>query len=77
MKNSKRLSPGVILLNIFLISTIALMVILLFRLIPDGSRTIVNIWIGELILVVVYCLFFYDSGKIKKNRRKDVSVLRH
>lgn len=66
-----------ILLYGFLISTIALIVILLFRLMPDNNKVVVNIWTGELFLVICYCLFFYDAGKARKSGKKDVSVLRH
>jgi len=52
-------------------------VILLFRLIPDNNKVVVNIWTGELFLVICYCLFFYDAGKARKSGKKDVSVLRH
>lgn len=77
MKNFKGLNLGMVLLNIFLLSTIALIVILLFRIMPESNRILVNIWIAELLLFVFYCLFFYDAGKIKKSGRKHISVLRH
>jgi|WetSurSiteA1Bulk_404760.scaffolds.fasta_scaffold00015_10 hypothetical protein len=77
MKNSKKISLGIILLYFFLLSTVALIVILLFRLMPENSKIVVNIWIAEFLLSIGYCLFFYDASKVKKNDRKRITATRH
>jgi hypothetical protein len=78
MKNLKKISMGLVLLNIFLISTVTLLIILLCKILPqESSRLFVNIWLVELFLVIGYCLLFYDARRAKKPGRKDVSVMRH
>jgi hypothetical protein len=77
MKNSKKISLGIILLYFFLLSTVALIVILLFRLMPEYSKTVINIWIAEFLLAIGYCLFFYDASKARKNDRRRITAIRH
>jgi hypothetical protein len=77
MKNLKKLSLGLILLYVFLISTVALIIILLLRLMPEQSKTIIDIWLVELFLLIGYCLFFYDARRARKSRKNGVSVMRH
>jgi hypothetical protein len=78
MKNLKKISMGLVLLNIFIISTVALLVIILCKLLPqESSRVIVNIWLVELFLVAGYCLLFYDARRAKKPGKRNISVLRH
>jgi UDP-N-acetylmuramyl pentapeptide phosphotransferase/UDP-N-acetylglucosamine-1-phosphate transferase len=78
MKNLKKLSLGLILLYVFLISTVALIIILLLRLMPEQSKTIIDIWLVELCLLIGYCLFFYDARRqARKSRKNGVSVMRH
>jgi hypothetical protein len=78
MVNFKKISIGLVLLNIFLISTVALFIILLCKLLPqEGTRLIINIWLVELFLAIGYCLIFYDARRTKKAGNKKVSVMRH
>lgn len=76
MKTLKKFSLGLVLLYVFLISTVALIVILLLRLMPEQSKTVIDIWLVELFLLIGYCLFFYDAGKARKSRKNGVSVMR-
>jgi hypothetical protein len=78
MKTIKKFSPGLILIYIFLISTVAMIVILLGRFLTDeSSKVIIHIWLGELFLVIIYCLVFYDSGQARKSGKNNLSAMRH
>lgn len=77
MKDSKKFNLGIILLYVFLLSTVALLVILLLRLMPDGGKVAINIWIIELFVLIGYCLFFYDASKARKNNKKSITAIRH
>lgn len=67
MGNFKKISFGLVLLNVFLISTVVLLVILLCKLMPqESTRLIINIWLVELFLLIGYCLIFYDARRTKK-----------
>lgn len=77
MKNLKKLSFGIVLIYVFLISTIALIVILLFKLMPEQSKIAFDIWLVELFLAMGYCLFFYDARKARKGGKKNILVMKH
>jgi hypothetical protein len=78
MKNSRRISMGLVLLNIFLVSTVVLIIILLCKILPqEKTGLLVNIWLAEMFILIVYCLLFYDAGKGHKAGGKKISVLRH
>ncbi|MCX6260323.1 MAG: hypothetical protein NTY95_05725 [Bacteroidia bacterium] len=70
MKNLKRFNFGVVLIYVFLISTVALIAILVFNLMPERSNTVIKIWLVELFLVMGYCLFFYDAGQARKGVKR-------
>jgi hypothetical protein len=77
MKNLKKSNFGMVLMYVFLISTVALIAILLLKLMPERINTVINIWLVELFLLIGYCLFFYDARPVRKSGRKNISVLKH
>ena len=77
MKNLKKSDVGMVLMYVFVISTVALIAILLLKLMPERINTVINIWLVELFLAMGYCLFFYDAKQARKGSRKNISVLKH
>jgi hypothetical protein len=66
MKNLKKFNFGMVLMYVFLISTVAFIAILAFNLMPERNHTAFRIWLVELFLVIGYCLFFYDARQSRK-----------
>ncbi len=70
MKTRRNFDTGLILLSIFLISTLILIVTNSFKLVSDSTIFfIVNIWEVELGMVIGYGIIFYDAKQSIKNRR--------
>jgi hypothetical protein len=61
MKNYKKSDTGVILLSVFLLSTIILLIINFFNLVPGITRmVIVYIWLAEFLFLTGYVCLFHN-----------------
>lgn len=76
LKNKRKLSMSILLFSIFLLSTLALIMINWFRLAPYFTRIMfIKVWIIEFIVLIAYILVFYDAKKPAGiNKRKKVLV---
>jgi len=73
MKTKKKVDIGMILLIFFLISTLTMLFVNLFKLVsPDTKMVFQYVWIIEFIVLSVYCCVFYDAKQAMNKRRRSM-----
>jgi hypothetical protein len=69
MRNYKKSDKGVILLSVFILSTIILLIINIFNLVPDFTRmVIVYIWLAEFLFLTGYVCLFHNIRQFAGKR---------
>ena len=69
MKTYKKPDAGIILLIVFIVSTVILLIINFFNLAPDYTRlVIVYIWLTELLFLIGYVCLFHNIKQFVSKR---------
>jgi len=69
MKIYKKSDTGIILLSLFLLSTVILLIINFFNLVPDNARMIiVYIWLAEFVFLIGYVCLFHNIRQFAGKR---------
>jgi hypothetical protein len=69
MKNDRKSDPGMIILSVFIVSTIILLIINFFNIVPVFTRmVIVYIWLAEFLLLIGYVCLFHNIRQLVSKR---------
>lgn len=69
MKNYKKSDTGMVILSVFIISTVILLIINFYNLVPSFARLVIAyIWLAEFLVLIGYVCFFHNIRHIAGKR---------